>query len=193
MLNIVLRILTLILLFSRDLYWRVAGKKTQQNKPKTARRLTFIEKASVVVSYFLFIFTVLQVAGLSLFPINGNTLVIQVVGTVLVGLGTVICFVARKALADNWVSGEEYQIKQNQELVTSGIYAYMRHPIYTGLALSFIGAEMVAQSYLFLSLFAYFVVAYVQGKREEKILLSHFGGKYKQYMSQTRMFIPFLW
>ena len=77
--------------------------------------------------------------------------------------------------------------------MASGIYRYIRHPIYLGLTLSWIGAEMVVGSYLCVSLFALFLVFYIQGKREENnFLRSSFADEYHAYMKHTKMLIPFV-
>jgi protein-S-isoprenylcysteine O-methyltransferase len=118
---------------------------------------------------------------------------IQVIGLLVVAVGIWICFVARKELGSNWSHAADYQIKKTHQLVTTGMYRYIRHPIYFGLALSWIGGEMVAGSYLFVSLFGIFVAFYVQGKREENnFLRSRFGKEYKEYMKKTKMLIPFI-
>jgi protein-S-isoprenylcysteine O-methyltransferase Ste14 len=94
----------------------------------------------------------------------------------------------------NWAHGGEYQVKNNQELVTIGIYRYIRHPIYLGVMLAYGGGQIVAGSYLsmvFLVLFTYSSI--VQAKKEEKLLLQHFGQEYEDYMRKTKMLIPFVY
>ena len=109
---------------------------------------------------------------------------------VLIGIG--ISIAARYALHTNWTGAAEYQIKNNHTLITHGIYHFIRHPIYVGMGIAFVGSEMVVGSYLFISMFAFFIAAYVQGKREEKILLAHFGKKYSIYMERSKMLFPFV-
>lgn len=78
-------------------------------------------------------------------------------------------------------------------LVTSGIYRYIRHPLYSSLLLlawgiffkipSIAGFSLVTLATLFLVLTA---------RADEKECLKFFGAAYRDYMDQTRMFIPFL-
>ena len=114
------------------------------------------------------------------------------IGCGLVVIGTGMCILARYALHTNWTGAAEYQIKNKHTLITHGIYQYIRHPIYAGMGIAFIGSEMVVGSYLFISMFAFFIVAYVQGKREEKLLIAHFGNKYTDYMKHSKMLVPFI-
>jgi len=193
MLDITLRILALVLLVGRYIYWEIEKQKAQKILPKTNRKQALIERLSWYFSWFVFLVVCVQLLGVQILPIVQGNIYVQIIGLGVLSLGTWICFIARRTLAENWVSGEEHQIKNGQKLVTTGVYSFIRHPIYLGLTLSLIGGEMVAQSYLYISLVAYFFWAYVQGKREESnFLRSHFGEEYKKYMKHTKMLIPFV-
>ena len=192
MLDVTLRTISISLFIGRYIYWIVEQKRSEKILPKIKRSLSWYELTSKYVYIAIQVLIVLQLLGLPLYQLPNNS-IFQLVGFVLLIIGVGIDIFARKEIGNNWTSGEEYQIKENQKLITTGIYKYIRHPIYTGFALSFIGAEMVAGSWLFVAFFAYFISSYVQGKREEKILLGHFGEKYKDYMKKTKMLIPWIW
>jgi len=76
--------------------------------------------------------------------------------------------------------------------VTEGVYAYIRHPIYAGLILITVAAELIAKSNLFVVALLLFIPAYVQARNEEKILASHFGNEFIEYKKRTQYFIPFI-
>lgn len=192
MLDIILRILTILAFSAQWIYWGETEKVANKEKPKTQKSQTLYKLLSKIAFKIIYWSIIAQVVGISIFPIS-NAILIQLIGVILVIVGIAIMIFSRKELSTNWAPGYEYQIKEKHTLITTGIYKYIRHPIYLGIALSFIGAEMVAASYLFISMFAIFVGVYVQGKREEKILLAHFGENYKKYMSQTKMLIPCVW
>ena len=83
--------------------------------------------------------------------------------------------------------------KGNGQLVTTGIYRYIRHPQYTGLLLLSLGmlAEWVTLPLLIL--FPVMVILYVRlARREEKDMLHEFGTAYELYMKRTKRFIPFV-
>ena len=61
------------------------------------------------------------------------------------------------------------------------------------LCLAFIGGELIAQSYLVLIGLLLLIGGYWQARKEEAILVSHFGNVYKNYMKHTKLFIPFIW
>ncbi len=110
----------------------------------------------------------------------------------VVTIGMVVSISARIVLSTNWANAYEYQIKDKHELVTKGIYKYIRHQIYSGMWISFIGAEIIAGSWLWLFLFLLLIPMYIQGRLEEKLLTAHFGEKYKEYMKHSYMFIPYV-
>lgn len=144
------------------------------------------------ILYLLWALLGIQLLGFSLFPFPYG-MAVQCVGFVMAFTGVVISVMGRRELGVNWAHGGEYQVKNNQELVTTGIYRHIRHPIYLGVILAYVGGQIVAGSYLsiiFLLLFMYSSI--VQAKREEKLLLHHFGEKYEDYMRQTKMLIPYI-
>ncbi len=192
MLDIALRTIVILLFVGRYIYWKIEQKKAEKALPKIHRPLSLHEEISKYVYILIQLLIIAQLIAVPIDPITQSVLLFQLIGVTLVILGVGICFVARREIASNWVSGEEYQIKKGQKLVTTGIYSLIRHPIYLGFALSFIGGELTAQSYLFVVFLPYLISGYVQGKREEKLLIAHFGDAYKTYMKKTKMFVPYI-
>lgn len=77
------------------------------------------------------------------------------------------------------------------ELVTTGIYAHVRHPQYSGLFLIMIG--MLIQWPTIITALMFPVLAYVYSrlsKREEREMTEIFGNEYKHYADNIPMFIP---
>lgn len=186
------RLFTAFSMFLWWIYWRKEETKADREKPKTQTVYPRISMVGKYVFRGMVVLTFLQNLGLSIFSFQQNNTGASLLGMLLIVLGIGISVIARREIAANWANGYEYQIKKGHELVMSGIYSYIRHPIYTGIALLLIGGELTAQSYLWISYMALFGVFYFQGKREEKLLLSHFGKAYKTYMKKSKMLIPFV-
>lgn len=114
----------------------------------------------------------------------------QWLGVVLVLAGFGFAFWARLHLGRNW--GVPMSLRQGHELVTSGPYTYVRHPIYTGLMLAALGSVLavglVWLAVLALS-FAYFLVS---ARTEERMMLAQFPEAYPAYRRRTKMLIPFV-
>lgn len=110
------------------------------------------------------------------------------VGLCVIGFGIAVW--ARMHLGRNW--GMPMSLRQGHELVTSGPYALVRHPIYTGIMLAMIGAA-VTLSFLWLILFTlYFAYFIVSARTEENMMLAQFPDTYPAYRRRTKMLIPFV-
>lgn len=194
-LDIVFRIIAIALFFARIGIWRLEEKRTIKAKPiarLTFKSLDYRTGARLAIG-LVHLILLLQLFDLSILPITHNTIVFQLVGICLAVTAFAVGVMARKELGSNWAHASDYQIKKKHELVTSGVYRYIRHPIYTSMSLFIVGCELVALSSLFLPLgFLLFFMSYVQAKKEEKILLGHFGEKYEVYRSHSKMLFPYI-
>jgi protein-S-isoprenylcysteine O-methyltransferase Ste14 len=112
-------------------------------------------------------------------------------GVVVCVLGMAFACWARVHLGSNW--GMPMTLKEQPELVTSGPYAFVRHPIYTGILVAMLGSALVVDPwYAFgvLPFAGYFIYC---AKTEEKAMLQQFPDRYGAYMQRTKLLIPFLW
>jgi protein-S-isoprenylcysteine O-methyltransferase Ste14 len=112
------------------------------------------------------------------------------VGLVLFGLGLAFAIWARVHIGRNW--GTPMTRKDEAELVTSGPYHLVRHPIYSGILLAGFGTA-VALNWIWLVPVAlagvYFVYAAVV---EERQLAKQFPVDYPAYRRSTKMLVPFV-
>jgi hypothetical protein len=114
----------------------------------------------------------------------------QWVGVMLCLAGIGFAVWARVYIGRNW--GMPMSLREGHELVTSGPYAYVRHPIYSGLMLAMIGSAMT-ESLLWLLVFSlYFAYFLFSARSEEKTMLAQFPDAYPAYRSRTKMLIPFV-
>jgi protein-S-isoprenylcysteine O-methyltransferase Ste14 len=111
-------------------------------------------------------------------------------GVVLTALGAALAIFARVHLGSNW--GLPASQRQHPELVMSGPYAVVRHPIYTGLLLAIMGS-MLASVHLWLFMLA-IDAAYVIPSAfiEERMMARKFPAEYPAYHARTKMFIPWI-
>lgn len=110
------------------------------------------------------------------------------VALAVIGIGYVIY--ARYYLGRNW--GMPMTVKEAPELVTTGPYATVRHPIYTGVLLAVFGSTLIG-GWQWLVIFAavcvYFIYSAVQ---EEKLMMKTFPDIYPTYKARTKMLIPYI-
>lgn len=96
---------------------------------------------------------------------------------------------ARVYLGRNW-SGVA-SIKADHELITGGPYRWVRHPIYSGLALAFIGTAMaVGQWRAVLAVMLALIAIAHRIIVEERFMREQFGSVYDAYAHRVRALVP---
>jgi len=188
--NNVLRYTLLFLFAVQQLYWLIGYFKAEKLKPRTKKDtlVNIIERTLIKAVYFVIF---IQLLGVNILQFsNNNFLVLS--GFILSIIGIIISISARKEIAANWTCSDNYQIKKNHSLVTSGIYRYIRHPIYLGMGISFLGVELLVQSYLIFFAPLGTLMIFYWAKREEALLTKHFKESYLKYKRKTKMFLPFI-
>lgn len=107
----------------------------------------------------------------------------------LIGLGFAVW--ARFVLGTNW-SGT-VTVKENHVLITRGPYAYVRHPIYTGILVGLLGTAFVGGTYA--SLFAVAMAAlslWLKLRIEERFMRETFGDQYTTYSKRVKALVPYV-
>jgi protein-S-isoprenylcysteine O-methyltransferase Ste14 len=103
--------------------------------------------------------------------------------------GVAVAFWARFHLGANW-SGV-VTLKENHELIRTGPYRTIRHPIYTGILLAFLGnAVLIGQVRGLLGLAIIWASFYIKARREESFLAQEFGPNFNEHLRHTGMFLP---
>lgn len=118
-----------------------------------------------------------------------HTTPVYAIGLALCVAGVLLAIWSRHLLGRNW-SGT-VQIKRDHELVETGPYRIVRHPIYSGLLLLFFGnALMVGDWRGLLAVLIVFVSFWLKWRTEERWLIAHFGQCYLDYRRRTRALVP---
>lgn len=116
------------------------------------------------------------------------------VGSVLYFPGMLFTLWGRLALGKNYFvsTGFGAQLFEGHQLITSGPYAVVRHPMYTGLIIAAIGSLLIYFTWttLYFALFA--PLTMVRAWREEQALEAEFGEQWRRYREHVPAFIPYL-
>jgi protein-S-isoprenylcysteine O-methyltransferase Ste14 len=108
----------------------------------------------------------------------------------LMGGATALFVSATRAMGANWSIAA--RMRADHQLVTSGIFARLRHPIYTGMALFLaalaVGLGHYANLIVGIPLFA--AGSFLRIREEERLLRATFGAAYDSYAASVRRFIP---
>lgn len=171
------------------LYWIVSAL----NAKTTRRRESPLSR----ISYFLPLITGAWLIGAPRLPLGwlatpllpSDPLRWQL-AVALVALGLGFAVWARVRLGRNW-SGA-VTLKESHELIRAGPYAYVRHPIYTGLLLAFLGTAVACGEGRALLGLALIVFAFTRKLRiEEALMHEAFAGEYARYAAEVPALIPF--
>jgi protein-S-isoprenylcysteine O-methyltransferase Ste14 len=109
----------------------------------------------------------------------------------LVAIGLGFSVWARVWLGGNWSA--EVTVKQNHELVRSGPYALVRHPIYTGVLLALVGTALSVDRWRALIGLGLVAAGFLRKMTvEERFMLAEFGEAYKNYRADVPALIPFV-
>src|SRR6266487_608501 len=165
------------------LYWLVAAFSMKRGRVPWSRELG-IRAVIVVLVILLVRFGAFQRHA------SNTHLWLAGVGLVLFAVGLGFAIWARVHIGRNW--GTPMTQKEEPELVTSGPYCLVRHPIYSGILVAGIGTA-VALSWVWLAAVVLGGIYFVYSATvEERYLGEQFPDDYPRYRRSTKMLVPFL-
>lgn len=113
-------------------------------------------------------------------------------GTLLYFPGMFLVLWGRLALGKNYFvsTGIGAQLFADQQLVTGGPYALVRHPMYVGLALAAWGALLIYFTWTTVLFSMFAPMLFFRARREEQALAAEFGERWQAYCQRTPAFLP---
>lgn len=169
-------------------YWLVSALK----RKRTKQRETWFQRGGYVLLLAAAFYLLSQPGarygwlGARFAPDNP---LVEWLGVLLTAAGVGVALWARWHLGSNW-SGA-VTLKEGHELIRTGPYRAIRHPIYTGILLALVGT-VVAQGEVrsVLAIAIAWLSFYVKARREESFLAQEFGPSFAEHVKQTGMFLP---
>lgn len=121
-----------------------------------------------------------------------NSIKFDILGFVISLFGLSLCLYAQIKMGVSWRVGIDE--KNKTELITDGIYKYIRNPTYLGLFMVCFGVLIILPTISIL-FFAYSFVIFleIQTRCEEDFLEKEHGKKYIEYKNKTKRYIPFIY
>ncbi len=113
------------------------------------------------------------------------------VGVAMTAAGMLFSIWARWQLGSNW--SQAVTVKKDHELITSGPYGFVRHPIYTGLLLALLGSAVAGGEWRGLAGVA--LLGYALWKKlklEEEWMRGEFGERYEAYAKRVAALVPYV-
>lgn len=171
-------------------------KSADESETEVEGEYDVLEKFKFDYLAMLAVFIFLLQLVFKILPITQNIyldIFLKIVGYLLIAFGLFVSLRALKDLGSNWEGMVDYKIKKGQRLIQTGIYKYIRHPIYFAAFIEVIGYELIANSWLVVVFsMVIFWVIYKHILKEEKLLEFKFKEEFKNYKAKTKMFIPFI-
>jgi protein-S-isoprenylcysteine O-methyltransferase Ste14 len=169
-------------------YWVVSAFRRKKTKQRESifQRLTYV--LPLLFAFLLFSLPEADRGWLGA-PLYSQSLAAGWLGVLLTAAGVAIAFWARVHLGTNW-SGV-VTLKEDHELIRTGPYRTIRHPIYTGILLAVLGSVVALAQ--FRGVIAFVIIwlsFYIKARREESLLSAEFGPRFAEHRQHTGMFLP---
>lgn len=169
-------------------YWIVAARDVKTTRRREDVATFLLNRVFVVIGALL-----LVVPHLPLHWLNEGfippAIAAYFLGLVMVAAGLGFAVWARVYLGRNWSA--TVTVKRDHELIRTGPYGLVRHPIYTGLLLALLGTAVGIGEWRGLVAFASFTIGFLfKLKAEERFMSEAFGEEYARYRADVPALIP---
>jgi protein-S-isoprenylcysteine O-methyltransferase Ste14 len=178
----------LLLWIAFMVYWGIAGRNSAPTKSSESKASTWLHQI-VLTTALLLLF--IPVPGLTGWFLPQQLHYLVATGAIIQAVFIALAIWARRHLGRNW-SGA-VRIGVDHELVRTGPYRLVRHPIYTAMLGMFLGTAISSSQYHALLGLVILIFAYLRKTRlEEQILQQTFGAEYDAYRRGTWALVPLL-
>jgi protein-S-isoprenylcysteine O-methyltransferase Ste14 len=168
-------------------YWIAGSLKTRANAQKEPFLSRFIILLMEFAGYLL-VFAPFNI-GVLRFHVIPRTIPSAILGVASTWAGIGLAIWARYHLAEYWSA--RITIKEGHQLIRTGPYRRLRHPIYTGLILATIGSALVIDHWRCVLGVLLVTVGYCfKAKREEAMLEKQFGEAFQEHRKHTGFLFP---
>lgn len=171
-------------------YWMFAARGVKKNVRIEGRFERNVIRIGLIAAIFLIFRIPGAVRVLEHYRHAHTSPATEAIGFLLCATGFAFAIWARFHLGRNW--GQPMTLKAGHELITSGPYRFVRHPIYTGILIAMLGSTLVTPFWIvaFVFLTGYFVYS---ARTEERIMMKQFPDQYPEYRKRTGALMPFIW
>jgi protein-S-isoprenylcysteine O-methyltransferase len=126
-----------------------------------------------------------------LWPFGYANLTVGIIADIITISGLAVAIWSRITLSGNWDFGAT--IKEDHELIKRGPYSCVRHPIYSGLLLMFLGSvTWYGRVAGFIFIASAFTGYWIKLVSEETLMMELFPNEYPEYKKKVKALIPFV-
>ncbi len=168
--------------------WLIWGTKTKATRMHEGMSTRLSYLLFTIAAYFLMFSRDVPREWLRT-PLFHSNQITDAIGIALTAAGIAFACWARAYLGGNWSSA--VTVKVGHELVRTGPYRWVRHPIYTGLILALAGTAVVRSEVRgILSVVLAYVGFKIKSRIEERTMTETFGTEYEEYSRSTGAILP---
>jgi len=169
-------------------YWLLSARHSSKSITHEVPWWRFGRLLILAATFMLLFATWLPVGPLAWrFAPQSSTL--TCLGLAITFAGLVLCVSARLHLGTNW--SDKVVLKSDHQLIRTGPYKFLRHPIYSGVLLAIVGTALAIGQWRGVAALAVMSINYViKARREERILTTQFGDAYRDYQRTAGFLFP---
>jgi protein-S-isoprenylcysteine O-methyltransferase Ste14 len=169
-------------------YWFVSALKRKEAKRKESRLERLRHSLPMLAAYILTFVPASHYGALGARVVPAPEL-LGIIGALATVAGVALAIWARWHLGTNWSA--TVSIRADHELIYTGPYRTIRHPIYTGMLLAFAGTALALGEVRGVIAFVIVLTAfYFKARKEESFLTQEFGERFAERARRTGMFLP---
>jgi protein-S-isoprenylcysteine O-methyltransferase Ste14 len=168
-------------------YWLLRASDTKKTVKRETSLSRQMQNGIVTVGALLIVMPSPSMSALKIDPSSIGELALA--GLLINIAGLLFTVWARIHLGRNWSAA--VTLKQDHELIRSGPYAWVRHPIYTGCLLALFGCALInGEVRGTIGFIIVFVATAYKARMEESVLSEYFGTEYINYRKSVSALIP---
>jgi protein-S-isoprenylcysteine O-methyltransferase Ste14 len=180
---------SLLLWIAFTTYWSIAGKNSAPARKAESAKSQGIHQLMTNLAIFVLF---LPLPGLTRYFEPEQLRYLVWFGVAVQAAFLLMAIWARRALGRNWASA--VRIGEGHELVQSGPYHMLRHPIYTAIIGMYIGSAISSGEYHALLALVMIAFAYLRkSKLEDELLSGTFGAKFEEYKKHSWALVPLVY
>jgi len=169
-------------------YWVAAGIRGAASQTREHSLYRFGRLSTLAITFSLLFWSRTSVGILGRRALAAS-LLIGYTGFCVVFVGIVVAIWARVHLGQYW--SDKVVLKVDHQLVRSGPYAYMRHPIYSGVLLGVLGTALVLGEVRGALAFVLLLANYaIKARREDRMLAEHFPEEFREHSRRAGFLLP---
>jgi protein-S-isoprenylcysteine O-methyltransferase Ste14 len=188
--EIVLQLVVPTLWLAWLLYWGISARNVKETRWREPLASQLLHRVPLILAAILLAAPAWlpRVLTKRFLP---NGLLFPALGAALLAAGLGFSVWARRHLGRNWSA--QVVVKQDHALIRSGPYRHVRHPIYTGILLAFLGTVVTIGEWRGLLAFLFALVSFAVKSRAEEHRMAGIFPEYQAYRRETAALIPFVY